>query len=181
MKKIIKLLRFVLIAVLILFLGKTAFEKITDRYLPLKYEGEIEKYSAQYGLDEYMVMGVIRAESSFDHKAHSGVARGLMQLTDETAEWIAGKIGEDYHKDMVENPELNIKMGCYYLSYLIKHYGSIDTALAAYNGGMGNVTSWLNNKNYSDDGKTLKDIPYSETKSYVKRVKILWKIYKKLY
>lgn len=176
-----KRLRFILIAAAVLFLGKAVFDKAADRYLPLKYEPEIEKYAEMYDLDKYLVMGVIRAESSFDHKAHSGVARGLMQITDETAAWIAEKIDEEYHRDMVENPELNIKMGCYYLSYLIQHYGNIDTALAAYNGGMGNVTSWLADEKYSDDGKTLKDIPYDETKRYVKRVRILWKIYQKLY
>lgn len=181
MKKIIKIFILLAAAAVILLCGKGAYKKLADRFLPLKYENEIQKYSQQYGLDKYLVMGVIRAESSFDHKAHSGVARGLMQITDDTAKWIAAKIGEDYHKDMVEEPELNIKMGCYYLSYLIERYGNTDTALAAYNAGMGNVSSWLKDKNYSADGKTLDEIPYGETKRYVKRVNLLWKIYQKMY
>lgn len=181
MRKIIKLLLFAVIAILVVILGKSAYQKLMDRFLPLKYEADIEKYSEQYGLDRYLVMAVIRAESSFDHKAHSGVARGLMQLTDDTAEWIAGRIGETYYKDIVDEPEMNIKMGCYYLSYLSKRYENIDTALAAYNAGMGNVSSWLSDERYSKDKKTLSEIPYGETKRYVKRVKILWKIYQKIY
>ena len=72
-------------------------------------------------------------------------------------------------------------MGCYYLSYLIEKYGNTDTALAAYNGGMGNVSKWLADKRYSLDGKTLYKIPYAETEKYVKRVKAFVKIYEKLY
>jgi len=72
-------------------------------------------------------------------------------------------------------------MGCFYLSYLIDHYKNIETALAAYNAGMGNVSSWLEDKKYSKDGKTLTEIPYSETAKYVRRVRSLRKIYKILY
>lgn len=181
MKKLVRLLLLAAFVIAVIFFGKGICKKLMDRFLPLKYESEIEKYSEEYELDPYLVMAVIRAESSFDHKAHSGVARGLMQLTDDTAEWISGKIGEAYYKDMVDVPELNIKMGCYYLSYLSKRYKNIDTALAAYNAGMGNVSAWLSDKRYSPDGNALTEIPYGETKRYVKRVKILWKIYQKIY
>lgn len=127
-------------------------------------------------------MGVIKAESNYIHDAHSGVARGLMQITDDTAEWICAKIGLEHEPDLVENPEVNIRMGCYYLKYLIDYYdGNTEVALAAYNAGMGNVSKWLEDERYSTDGKELSDIPFSETRNYVKRVREYTKTYRKLY
>ena len=151
------------------------------RLFPMKYEKFIERYAAEYGLDKHLVSGVIYAESGFDTKAHSGLARGLMQLTDETADWIAAEMGIDYEYDMAEKPETNIKMGCYYLAHLIQKYENTETALAAYNAGMGNVSKWLSDEEYSSDGHTLSKIPYGETERYVKRVKIFTNIYQKLY
>lgn len=174
MKKIILIL---ITAAVILSVGVGA----AYRLFPMKYGESIEKYSKEYGLNKYLVSGVIYAESGFNEKAHSGLARGLMQLTDETAMWIAEKTGIEYEGNMAEDPEINIKMGCYYLSYLIKRYENTETALAAYNGGMGNVSKWLEDERYSKDGKTLFKIPYAETEKYVKRVKLFTKIYTKLY
>lgn len=148
---------------------------------PLKYSEHIEKYADEYGLDKFMVYGVVYAESRFDNTAHSGLARGLMQLTDATADWVAEKLGIEYDYDMAENPEINIKMGCYYLSCLMEKYNNEETALAAYNAGMGNVSKWLADERYSSDGEALFDMPYGETKRYVKRVKIFTYIYERLY
>lgn len=181
MKKIKKLFLLLLAIVILIPAVKTGYYKLLDRFLPLKYEGYIEKYAEEYDLDKYLVMGVIRAESSFNHEAHSGVARGLMQITDDTAKWIAEKLKLKYHENMVEEPETNIKMGCYYLSYLIGRHHNVETALAAYNAGMGNVSSWLSDKRFSEDGETLIKIPFGETERYVKRVKILSVFYEKLY
>ncbi len=173
-------IKFTVIAVCIVLLANTGI-KTVYRIFPLKYADSIEKYSGEYGLDKYIVAGVIYAESGFDNTAHSGLARGLMQMTDKTADWVSEKLGIEYDYDMAENPEINIKMGCYYLSCLIEKYQNRETALAAYNAGMGNVSKWLEDPRYSADGKTLSDIPYSETKKYVKRVKIFTYIYRKLY
>ena len=137
--------------------------KAVYRIFPLEYADCIERYAAEYGLDKYMVAGVIYAESGFDNTAHSGLARGLMQLTDKTADWVAQKLELKYDYDMAENPEINIKMGCYYLSCLAEKYQNTQTALAAYNAGMGNVSKWLEDTRYSADGKTLFRIPYEET------------------
>ncbi|MCX7714181.1 MAG: lytic transglycosylase domain-containing protein [Clostridia bacterium] len=177
-------MRFVLLTVVVI-LGIVALKSCIDtinrmRY-PLRHVEYIDKYSKEYGLDRYLVMGVIKAESNYIHDAHSGVARGLMQITDDTAKWIAGKMGLEFKADDIEDPETNIKMGCFYLSYLIAYYKNIDVALAAYNGGMGNVDKWLANKKYSADGKTLFKIPFAETEKYVERVNKYMKIYKKIY
>jgi len=160
---------------------KLTYEYILDRFFPLKYEAEITKYAEKEGLSKELVMAVINTESGFDEKAHSGVAKGLMQITDETAKWICEKTGETYYEDMAYDPETNIRMGCWYLRYLIDKYGNVDTALAAYNAGGGNVDLWLSDKKYSDDGKTLKNIPFSETEKYVSRIEWMKTVYEKAY
>lgn len=170
-----------IIFLLAAFLAVGLCYRAVYRLVPMKYEDIIEKYAEEYGLSKYLVDGVIYAESGFNNTAHSGLARGLMQLTDDTADWVSGKLGIEYEYDMAEDPETNIKMGCYYLSYLIEQYGNTDTALAAYNGGMGNVSKWLADKKYSLDGKTLYKIPYAETEKYVKKVNFFKKVYEKLY
>ena len=157
------------------------YRSINDMMYPLRYEYYISTNAQANGLDKFLVAAVIKTESNFIHDAHSGKARGLMQLTDETAEWIAGKMDIEFKTDDVDIPEVNIKMGCWYLKYLIDKYGNVDTALAAYNGGMGNVSKWLADKRYSDDGKTLKYIPFEETRNYVKKVNSYKEIYEEKY
>lgn len=146
---------------------------------PDSYSEYIEKYASENGLDKYLVMAVIKTESDFIPDAHSGKATGLMQLTDDTGNWVAERM--NIKKINLKDPELNVKLGCYYLKYLIMHYDSIDTALAAYNGGMGNVDKWLKNKKYSSDGVNLKSIPFKETSDYVKKVKKNYEKYKEMY
>lgn len=149
---------------------------------PEAYADSVNKYSIKYGLDRNLVFAVIKTESNFVRDAHSGKARGLMQLTDDTAEWVCKKL--DINKEVINlnSPDDNIKMGCFYLKYLIERYnGDIDVALAAYNAGPANVDRWLLDKKYSEDGKKLKSIPYKETREYVLKVNKQWKKYKEIY
>ncbi len=149
---------------------------------PLRYEEHIEAYSEEYNLDKYLVMALIKAESNYIYDAHSGVARGLMQITDETANWIAEKLAIKFSHNDIENPKTNINMGCYYLKYLLDYYNGNETlALAAYNAGMGNVNKWLDNKEYSTTGTTLDKIPFSETQTYIEKIEKGRKIYMNLY
>lgn len=181
MRRRTKLIFLLVVLTIIAPLVRMSYRMLLDRVLPLRYEEHIEKYSDEYVLPKHLVMGVIRTESKFNDKAHSEYARGLMQITDDTAVWIAKEMKIEYSVDMVEDPETNIKMGCFYLSYLIEKYENVRTALAAYNAGPGNVNSWLSDEAYSLDGKTLYEIPFGETKRYVRRVEIFEKLYEKLY
>ena len=177
-----KTIRWILV-VIMLFFGiagiKTGMKTGVQILYPLAYEEHITKYANEYGLDKFLIMAVIRTESDFVPDAHSGMAGGLMQLTEETAAWNAERIGIEVYDYM--DPETNIMLGCHYLRYLIDHYGVIDTALAAYNGGMGNVYSWLSDERYSIDGKSLVEIPFTETKNYVIRVNEAWTYYRENY
>ncbi len=158
-------------------------EKIKKTQYPIKYEHFVEKYSEEYKLDKYLVFAVIRTESRFDKYAVSRAdAKGLMQLTDETGEECAKKLGiSKYTSDALFDPEINIQLGCYYLRRLLDNYDNVDTALAAYNGGPGNVDLWLKDKNYSDGFGNLTNIPFEETKKYVLRVRDAWGMYKNIY
>lgn len=171
----------VLFAVTVVLAGAvmTGYHRIADRFFPLMYAEEIEKYAKEEGLESSFIAAVINAESGFDAKAHSGVAKGLMQITDGTAEWICEKMGISYYEDMTYDAEVNIKMGCWYLGYLKKRYENIEAVLAAYNAGLGNVDKWLSDTRYSNDGKTIDNIPFTETRNYVKRVRRMMGIYQK--
>ena len=150
----------------------------------VKYYNYIEKYSAMYDLDKYLVMSVIKAESNFDKDAVSVKdARGLMQITPLTANWIAEQINLiEFSLDKLNDPEINIFMGCWYLNNLRKEFnGDYVLILSAYNAGRGNVNKWLKNEEFSKDGKKLDYIPFKETELYIKNIGLNYNIYKYLY
>ena len=153
-----------------------------ERLFTLQYEALIERYSAENDLDPFLVMGLIQAESSFRSDAVSPVgAVGLMQIMPSTAEWLAEMMGISYREEDLFNPAYNIRMGTFYLRRLINYFGHVDTALASYNAGMGNVRSWLEQPQYSYDGETLHTIPFTETRAYVPRVNSYMETFRELY
>lgn len=177
-----KFLIFVLSIAVIAFSLKPLSNACMKALYPLRYEDIIYKYSDKYNLDEFLIMALIKAESNYLYDAHSGIARGLMQITDDTAVWIAKKLSIEFSADDIENPETNISMGCFYLSYLLDYYAGDETlALAAYNAGLGNVNKWLTNKEYSKNGKTLDKIPFEETRNYIEKIEKNKEIYISLY
>lgn len=180
---------FLAIIIFVVYTGVTGYknlnlgDKIRRNQYPIKYEHFVEKYSKKYDLDKWLVYGVIRTESRFDiYAVSSADAKGLMQLTDETGADCARKLGvAKYTSDKLFDPETNISFGCYYLSTLIKKYDYLENAIAAYNGGPGNVDSWLKSREYTDEAGRLVNIPFPETKSYVKSVLEARDMYKTIY
>lgn len=152
-----------------------------SRY-PLKYEDIIQSCSEKYDLPPELIASMIYCESSFREEvvSHAG-AYGLMQLTQDTYDWITWHMGDEFTGGSITDPETNINCGCYFMRYLLDKFGSTETALAGYNAGYGAVSNWLKDERYSDDGSHLKDIPYAETKNYVKKVMNVAEIYKELY
>ena len=147
---------------------------------PLKYYELVEKYSSEYGVPIELCFAVIRTESGFDDRALSKAgAKGLMQITDATAEWIALKLGVKEYD--IFNAETNIRFGIWLLSENLKTFSGEAEAIAAYNAGRERVKEWLLNKEYSEDGKVLLKIPYPETERYVKKVRQAAEIYKGIY
>lgn len=148
-------------------------------FYPRTYMGIIEESARRYGLSESLVCAVIKTESGFAANAvsHKG-AKGLMQIMDTTGEWGFLELGMDgnFSPELLFEPEINVEIGCWYLNKLITQFEDTDAALAAYNAGSGNVASWLKNPDYYD-GETLYNIPYAETRIYIRRVKANAKIY----
>ena len=156
---------------------------LKEYIFPFRHREVILKYSKENNLDPYLVLSVIMAESRFDSGAKSHKdAMGLMQITDDTGKWIAQQMElTEYSEEKLYEEEYNIKMGCWYLNNLYEEFGDKDLSIAAYNAGRGRVNEWLDNKEYSNDGKSLDYIPYKETKKYVDKVNTYYKIYKKIY
>lgn len=177
MKKILTVLIIIVLFACFIYMG--GMEQVLKTICPFDYKLEISKGAATYNLDPYLVAAVVKTESGFDKDASSGVAGGLMQITDATAEYIAERT--DYEYDRRLEPDTNIMMGCYYLSYLIDRFSDTDTALAAYNAGPAKVDGWLKDARYSADGKTLDDAPYKETRDYLVKIKLYKRIYERLY
>lgn len=151
---------------------------------PLSYQIYISKYSKEFNVDPYLIAAIINVESKYDKYAMSSKeARGLMQIAPITGKWASEELNiEDFTLEDLFDPELNIMVGAWYLNILSKEFdNNLQLILAAYNAGSGNVVQWLQNEIYSEDGKTLKEIPFTETKEYVKKVENNIKIYRLLY
>jgi soluble lytic murein transglycosylase len=139
---------------------------------PLKYKNVIIKYSNQYQIETALIASIICNESSFNAGVTSKKgAVGLMQLMPSTAEWLCNFVDEVYEEKKLYQPEFNIKLGTYYLKYLTDKFKDVDVAVVAYNAGEGTVVGWLKDKKYSEDGKSLKLIPYKESSRYLTNVK----------
>ena len=190
MKKLFMIFAGVICVLLIAAVCAIGLRTANDKYVadsyPLKYEDEVEAAAKKYKVDKFLVYGVIKTESNFDPDARSSVgAIGLMQLMTDTFDWIQTYyVDEDYKKYTVkdlDDPAVNIDYGTHLLSILLDMYEVEDTALCAYNAGVGNVDSWLADKKYSDDGKTLKKVPISETESYRHLVQQNKSCYQRIY
>lgn len=149
----------------------------------IKYKDSINKYCKEYGVDKYLVYAMIKQESNFNNEAVSSAeARGLMQMTEDTFNWLKPQLGESSTTfDDLFDPDTNIRYGVFFISILQKNFSEQNTVVAAYNAGMNITTKWLQDNNYSNDGTTLHNIPYKETANYVDVVDYNYKKYLELY
>ena len=178
-KKILISIVSFLIIINALFLGAVYYGGVN---YPVNYLEEIQKYSNEYGVDPKVVLAIMRVESNFKSDATSKVnAKGLMQILPDTAKHVAKLLNIDANSMDLNDAETNIKIGTYYIKYLMQNFSNMDTVYAAYNGGIGNVNTWLKDSKYSSDGVSLYNIPSSETKHYVNKVNKALKAYEILY
>ena len=153
-------------------------------FYPLEYMDYIENYSKEYEVDSILIAAIINVESKYKKDAISSKdARGLMQIGPTTGEWASEELRiENYNPNMLFIPEINIRIGSWYLSKLENEFGdNLDLILAAYNAGSGNVQKWRLDPSYSKDGITLENIPFKETADYLVKVKFNLKIYNLIY
>ncbi len=152
-----------------------------DMYYPRQYQEAIHEQSTKRGVDPYLVMGLILQESRYNPEARSRVgATGLMQIMPPTGKELASKINRLFTERRLTDPEYNIELGTFYLRHLINTFGGVEElAIAAYNGGQGNVRKWRRNNQRPLD-EFIESIPFSETRNYVKRVTLLRGTYREL-
>jgi soluble lytic murein transglycosylase len=173
--------RFVAVAVAAVLAGAVAAavtgagplgDAVREITLPLKHDDIIRQQAADKGLDPALIAAVIYEESRFrDQTSHAG-ARGLMQITPETADFIARRSGGDrFVQEDLATPQINIAYGSYFLRYLIEHYGGNETlATAAYNAGQANVDRWVTQAGGPEAFDSARHIPFPETRAYVENV-----------
>ena len=143
-----------------------------DQRFPMPFRDTVVKRSQAINLDPAYVYGLIRQESRFIMDARSGVgASGLMQVMPATARWTARKIGMDsFTPEQLNDRETNITIGTAYLKLALDDLGgSMPMAAAAYNAGPGRPRAWRNG-HVLDGAIWAENVPFSETRDYVKKV-----------
>ena len=143
-------------------------DEVLNITLPLEHEDIIRQQAADKDVDAALIAAVIFEESKFqDQTSHAG-ARGLMQITPETADYIAAKSGGTaFEQGDLASPQINIAYGAWYLRYLKDKYeGEELAAIAAYNAGEGTVDEWVTAAG-GLTGFDEKDIAFPETREYV--------------
>jgi soluble lytic murein transglycosylase len=146
-----------------------------EQRFPMPFKAALLKRSTQIGLDPAFVYGLIRQESRFVMDAHSGVgATGLMQVMPATARWTAKKIGmTDFKPQQMTEPNTNIAIGTGYLKLVLDSFdGSMPIASAAYNAGPSRPKSWRGQSGAPvlEAAIWAENIPFAETRDYVKKV-----------
>lgn len=174
-----KLLLFGLIFLLFLNAGN-----IARFFFPIPYRSIIFNEAIKAGTDPYLIAAVVKTESSFNPKAVSRKgALGLMQIMPETGKWVAQEANlTGYSPENLLNPEYNVMIGVWYISDLLREYDN-DTvlALAAYNAGHGNVNKWLKQHKWDGNKDSLDQIPFPETRQFVRKVLFYQQLYSYLY
>lgn len=148
-------------------------------FFPVRYEEHIEKYAQFNNIEKSLVCGIINAESRFDSNAVSSKgAVGLMQLKEDTALWCAKKMGfAEFEVSLLDDPETNIKIGTWYFSYLRDELGTEELAIIAYNAGITHIREWLDEGLIDETVTNADNIPFEETKNYIKKVRLYTKVY----
>ncbi len=150
---------------------------------PFGWRTEVFEAADRVGLDPYLVAAVVREESSYYPRAVSRAgARGLMQLMPATARPMADLRGLAFEGgSLLDDPRANLDMGASFLAGLLKEFGDPRLALAAYNAGPKRARDWWKARRTSDMEAWVEQIPYDETRHYVKRVTLSWEEYRRIY
>ncbi|MEW6771224.1 MAG: lytic transglycosylase domain-containing protein [Bacillota bacterium] len=157
-------------------------KQIGKHFYPLKYHETVTRHARENGLDPLLVTAIIKVESNFNPGAVSPRgAVGLMQLMPETARWVAAKRGEPFNTALLFDPEANIRFGTWYLTHLRQEFGDTLLALAAYNGGRTNVKKWLEEQTWTGRAIDLDQVPFPETRQFVRKTIWTYRIYRYLY
>lgn len=141
-------------------------DAITEVTLPLRHDDIIRQQAEEKDVPADLIAAVIYEESRFRDQTSSAGARGLMQITPSTAEYVEDLSGgSTFDQSDLADPDINIRYGTFYLRHLLNQFGGDEVAaLAAYNAGETNVFEW------GGSDLEISDIPFPETRNYVKDV-----------
>lgn len=171
------------VVVLAIVFGPSLDHEVRRLALPLADEQIIREQAHAKNLDPALIAAVIYAETKFDPRTSSAGAEGLMQIEPATAEYLA-KLSGGYKFTVSDlgTPAINVAYGSYYLRYLLNHYEGDETlAVAAYNAGVTNVDEWVAKARAQGRSLSVQEIPYAQTREYVKRVESAQREYRALY
>ena len=160
------------------------YNLVQKQFYRQEYSEYVNKYAEINDIDPMWIYAIIKVESNFNKDATSGSgAKGLMQLMDSTATEIAKHLNlNNFESDMLYEPEINIMLGTKYFDELLAKYNeNYYLAIAAYNGGIGNVDTWISKGIIKKDGSNIENIPYKETNMYVRKTVKAYAIYVELY
>jgi soluble lytic murein transglycosylase len=152
--------------------GEALPSSILTVIFPIDYWNLIYKYATARSLDPYLMAALIAQESTFDPKVKSGAnAWGLMQVLPSTGRQYAARLGiRPFHTGRLTEPETNIRIGMAFFADLVRQFGNVAPALAAYNAGEDRASKWLAERPGLGRDEFIDDIPYPETQNYVKRI-----------
>ena len=165
-------LLFLLFAALVAVVTAVSYRSLLKAFYPMKEAALVERYADENGLDEALV---------YAEAVSAAKAKGLMQLTLPTFQWLQSKTGETLEGDALFDKEVNVRYGTLFLRLLKEEFGTTLEILAAYHAGRGQVNRWLKDPGVSQDGKTLDSIPIPETAHSVKKVTNAMHRYQNLY
>lgn len=170
-KNIFKLLGLIVLSLLMIIAISFSIIAYQTSRQKINYQDQIYEYSEKYNVDPLLVTSIIKVESDFDINAHSNQdAMGLMQLLEDSAKHSANLIGEDYYPEKLKEVAYNLNLGVGYFNYLYDYYNNKDLALAAYNGGIGNVDKWIEDGIIDKYNPDVSKIPVKETRQYVIKI-----------
>lgn len=176
-------LKFVCLVVIFFAAAALGGQWMLQKLYPIMFVEEIGYWSEQAGIDPYLTAALIQVESGFRTEAVSPKgAVGLMQLMPDTATWIGERHNITVHRpEDLFDPGLNIQIGTLYLGYLMGLFTTEAAALAAYNGGQGNVSRWLAEGIWDGQLETVNQIPFRETRAYVRKLKFTTEFLRLIY
>ena len=177
----LRVIKIIIIAIIILVIANILRIIVLKISYPQKYSTYVERYTEEHQVEKELIYAMIKVESNFKQDAVSNKgALGLMQILESTAYDVANQLEMQITKEEIMNPKINIYLGTKYVSNLIKKYGKLELAVAAYNAGIGNVDRWIESGVINKDGTDVENIPFKETNNYVRKVLRDYLIYKQI-
>ena len=156
--------------------------RVVRAIFPWPNRAAVEAEAEEFGVDALLLAALVRQESVFDVEALSSAgARGLAQLLPSTAAILARGLDVAFYPQWITVPDLNLHLGAAHLAELIKRFGRVDAAIAAYNAGPTPVWRWLARAGADDPDRFVELIPYPETRGYVRSLLRNRELYRALY